>query len=735
MTTATLPPYPVPQSQNVWALLFSRHNLLPLLLLLVMFVLIMAYWLPYRADVKRQQQQVFNQHTAQLVADLQRRLTHIEQLVSSGTAFVNASSDVQQRDWQTFTEALVLDKNYPGIQSFGIARVLLASDISAFKLWMHAQGARDFTIYPAGERRSYAVVSHIQPFTTLNRSVLGYDLFSDPMRRQASLRAASLAQSALTPAVTLVQDQSGSAEPGLILLQPVYRSDVPLVSAEQKLQALRYFVYAAFRVNDLVTELWPAQPDSGLAFRWSDPTQDAEKSILYQSFEAEVVSPFQQQIQLELFGQPFVLEVYAPPSFIHQQMPHMKLFDLAAGLLFTLLVFVTLSLLNLRRYQAILLQQQLSQQLLWQHQQLFANEQRQALVLKASRLEWFEFNLTTGDAFYSDSCWRLLGYQRPLSSASQQLLTEGMSAQDALQFQHDVQLLIATTIEDFSQHYALTNRQGQSLYCRFQLYLWRDQTGDALSLFGIISDQTLGLQQQKTRQQQSILSRFNLQQAMQLTAESAEPLDSARQRDMQTYRQLQWRHQQDLIRFLTGLQLDGAHKLSLLQDESLPAIDTMTLLKSLWPLFVQQQQAQSSQLQFGHLLQHKPRCCAVLPLRQYLSLILEAGCRWAVAEAKLVIEWRSLPQAELLELQFEVKPELLPQLLQWQQRADDWLALPVTEINVRVDAQDDDLLWLPWSCQFWASLINAHFSLSIQNSAALVTTAKPQCQLQLRFNR
>jgi PAS domain-containing protein len=600
---------------------------------------------------------------------------------------------------------------------------------------MQAQGARDFTIYPAGERQRYAVVSHIQPFTTLNRSVLGYDLLSDPMRRQTSLRAASLAQSALTPAVTLVQDLSGSAEPGLILLQPVYRSGTPLVSAEQKLQALKYFVYAAFRVRDLLTALWPAQRDSGLAFRWSALTQGAEKGMLYQSLETETASPFQQQIQLDLFGQPFVLDVHAPSSFINQHMPHTKLFELVAALLFTLLVFVTLSLLNLRRYQAILLQQQLSQQLQWQHQQLLANEQRQALVLKASRLVWFEFNLPTGEAFYSDSCWRLLGYQRPLSSASQQLLTDAMSAQDALQFQHDVQLLIATTIEDFNQHYYLTNRQGQSLYCRLQLYLWRDQAGDALSLFGIMSDQTLWLQQQTTLQQQSVLSRYNLRQAMQLTAEVANQLAFPSQSELQTYRQLQWLHQQDLIRFLSRLQVDSANALSLQQEDRLPAADAMTLIESLWPLFVQQQQAQSTQLHVGHLYQHKPLCCAMLPLRQYLSLILEAGCRWAVADAKLVIEWRSIAQAELLELQFEVNAELLPQLLQWQQRADDWLALPATEKNARAGDQDDDLLWLPWSCQFWASLMNAHFSLHIQGSAASDTAARPLCQLQLRFHR
>jgi CHASE1-domain containing sensor protein len=726
-----------PQTINAWALVFSRHNLLPLAVWLVMLVLIAAYWLPYRGDIQRQQQQIFKQHSAQLVEDLERRLSHVEQLVSSGTAFVTASSDVQQRDWQSFTEALGLEQNYPGIQSFGIVRLLSASEIGSFKLWMQTQGVRDFSIYPTGERHSYAVVSHIQPFTNLNRSVLGYDLFSDQMRRQTSLRAASFAQSALTPAVTLVQDPSGNAQPGLILLQPVYRSGVPLLSAEQKLQSLQYFVYAAFRVRDLLTALWPAQNASGLAFRWYDVTQGSTVGHLYQSFELESPSPFRQQIQLELYGQPFILEIHAPAAFVRDHLPHMKLIDLVTALVFSLLVFMTSSLVNLRRYQAIVMQKQLTEQLQWQHQQLFANEHRQALVLKASQLIWFEFDLTTGDGFYSDSCWRLLGYQRPLSTARQHLLTDAMPSSDALIFQQDLQLLMATTIDDFSQHYQLINRQGQRLDCRFQLYLWRDQSGDAQSLFGIISDQTAWQQQQDKRQALLVIFQYNQLQALKLLEEPSDQTSSFVKEDILACRQAQRLHLQHLVQLLGQDPMDVLKLPLPAQDEMPSAVDIARLVQALWPLFVVEGRAQQTQLQLGYTLTHRAFCCHRMAIRQYVSLLFDAGLTFGVSERPFLLQRLPIPDSEVLSFDFEVEAEFLPQLRLWQLQAEDCMSASLAVAATLKQTPEDKLAILMGSFQLWAALMDGHFSLELIKNSPVASHALPSttlCQLQLRLN-
>lgn len=723
----TLPQSDQPRSS--WALSCSRHNLLPLSVFALLLVLILSYWFPYRAEVLGQQQQIFRQHATLLAQSLQQQLAEIEQLANSGAAFVSASTEVQHQDWQQFTEALALEKNYPGIQSFGIAKLLLPTEIAGFQRWVQTQGLRDFAIYPAGQRHSYAVVSHIQPFTALNRPVLGYDLFSDPMRRQTALRAASLAQAALTPAVVLVQDHSGKAEAGLILMQPVYRSGRALKSAEQKLAALQHLVYVAFRVRDLVAVSESLAAQQQLEFRWYDVQQGPVRGLLFQTAAFAQSSALQQQLPLELYGQPFLLELKAPAAYIQQQLPQPESWGLVAALAFAVLLFISLSLVNLRRYQAVLLQRQLTRQLQQQHQQLLANAQRQAQVLKTSQLAWFEFELNSGDAFYSDSCWRLLGYQRPLAIAQQQVLMDAMSAEDGLLFQQDLQLLLATELDEFCQHYQFSNRQGQWVFGLFRLYLWRDHAADTVTLYGTISDESAVRQQQAGLRQLSTLCRVNLLLAHRLLLPSPSESDAI----IAHCYQAQWQHLQDLILYACqwqqSLPLPTASPLC---AEGWPGIDISRQLQSLWPLLLSQQQLSADPLQLASSFNDWQLSVCPTALRQCLSLMLSAGLDWREPGSRLWLQRHAMSPAIALELQFDIAAKWQAKLAQWPKQADDWrLLLQGMALPAAVAAED--ICWLLWSCQFWAERMDASFSLHCSHPASSTDSQRLLCTMQLRF--
>lgn len=688
-----------------WALCCSRHNLLPLTIFVVLLVLILASWLPYRAEVLRQQQQLFRQHAAELVAQLRQRLFEMEQLVNSGAAFVSASTEVQQQDWQQFTDALLLEKHHPGIQAFGIVRLLPATEIAAFQRWMQAQGLREFAIYPAGQRPSYAVVSHIQPFTALNKPVLGYDLFSDPMRRQTSLRAASLAQPALSPAVALVQDQRGHAEAGLILMQAVYRSGLPLKSAEQKLQALQHWVYVVFRLRDLVSALNTKAAAHQLAFRWTNQQQGQGLDLLFQSDAFAKPSVLQQQLALELYGQPFLLELTAPAAYV-QQLPQPNYFGLLGALALAVFIFISLSLINLRRYQAVLLQQQLTQQLQQQHQLLLANEQRQALVLKISQLAWFEFDLSSGEAFYSDSCWRLLGYPRPQAIARQQLLLDAMPEQDSRLFQQDLQLLLATTLDEFCQHYQFSNHQGQLLFALFRLYVRRDNAGDAITLYGTIRDESGLKRQHASLCMLGTLGRFNLVLAQRLLA----PVPAQAEASLNC-RQAQWQHLQQLMLYFNQWQHSVLQSVAWpLTKDGWPAVDLSQQLQSLWPLLLAQWQLKTDPLRQAASLGDWSLNVCPLALRQCLSLMLSAALDWRLADAPLWLQRQVLPQATWLQLQFDLDARWSATLAQWPEQAELWQ--PLLQGVLQPKAVTEDAYWQLWSCLLFAQSMDAGFTLS-----------------------
>ena len=48
---------------------------------------------------------------------------------------------------------------------------------------------RDFDIKPAEPRPEYHAIVYLEPLTEANRSAIGYDMFTEPIRREAMERA------------------------------------------------------------------------------------------------------------------------------------------------------------------------------------------------------------------------------------------------------------------------------------------------------------------------------------------------------------------------------------------------------------------------------------------------------------------------------------------------------------------------------------------------------------------
>lgn len=79
------------------------------------------------------------------------------------------------------------------------------------------------------------LIEFVEPFTARNLRAFGYDMYSEPHRREAMSRARDTALPVLTGRVTLVQDDTGRHVPGVLLYVPIYRGgEVPLTVTERR---------------------------------------------------------------------------------------------------------------------------------------------------------------------------------------------------------------------------------------------------------------------------------------------------------------------------------------------------------------------------------------------------------------------------------------------------------------------------------------------------------------------
>lgn len=215
-------------------------------------------------NVEQQQikQNVFDYRVEQIQTLIKNRITTYQQILHSGVGLFAASETVSRQEWFRFVKHLNINKRYPGIQGIGFSKVISPQDKESHTQEIQSEGGffLDYEIRPEGNREQYTSIVYLEPMDRRNQAAIGYDMFSEPVRRLAMERARDTGEAALSGKVTLVQEIDENKQAGFLIYVPVYRKDVPLNTIEEKRAALLGYVYSPFRMNDFMQGLFGDKP-------------------------------------------------------------------------------------------------------------------------------------------------------------------------------------------------------------------------------------------------------------------------------------------------------------------------------------------------------------------------------------------------------------------------------------------------------------------------------------------
>lgn len=169
--------------------------------------------------------------------------THIALLRAAAGLFAG-SDTVTAEEFGAFVDTLELGAHYPGIQGIGYAAWIDSPEAQARVAARMAPQAR---FWPDGEPESAIVF--LQPEDRRNRAALGYDMYSEPVRRAAMSRARDQNVLAATAAVVLVQELDAVRQPGFLIYLPLRRPD----------GGFEGWVYAPFRAHDFFDQVFADQ--------------------------------------------------------------------------------------------------------------------------------------------------------------------------------------------------------------------------------------------------------------------------------------------------------------------------------------------------------------------------------------------------------------------------------------------------------------------------------------------
>jgi diguanylate cyclase (GGDEF)-like protein/PAS domain S-box-containing protein len=222
------------------------------IVLLLTVMLTLGLWRNAETEFSQREQENFLRVAEKHRDILATRMDDYEQVLRGGAALIAATGMPSREEWRTYVESLELEQTLPGILGTGFAVMVPRETREAHEQSIRAEGFADYAITPAGDREVFSSILYLEPFSGRNLRAFGYDMFSDPVRREAMERARDSGQPALSRKVTLVQETDAEVQPGFLIYFPVYDTTLPRDTVADRRAALIGFVYSPFRAFDLM---------------------------------------------------------------------------------------------------------------------------------------------------------------------------------------------------------------------------------------------------------------------------------------------------------------------------------------------------------------------------------------------------------------------------------------------------------------------------------------------------
>ncbi len=281
-----------------WLLRYPRA--MPLAIFaMIAAITVLSIFAIERVQMQRDNAQLNGRATA-IASALERRANASSAYLRAGAALLSTMDDVPPEDFRRFVSELRLDADYRGAEGIGWARVVTPSQVEEFNAQAAESETGGFELYPTpdGSQPFSLPVTYLQPDTERNRRALGFDMYSEPVRRAAMQEAERTARPTASDMVTLLQEGSVEA-PGFLVYMPVFE-------ARAGGRALKGFIYSPFNAEDFLQSALELEDAGAYGVRLYDGLP-GEEALLAATVDNEIDGVRQVSQTVTIANNPWVL--------------------------------------------------------------------------------------------------------------------------------------------------------------------------------------------------------------------------------------------------------------------------------------------------------------------------------------------------------------------------------------------------------------------------------------------
>ena len=431
-------------------------------------------------------QLMFQSESKELTLKIEAKMDAHRQALYAGVSLFNVSDNVSKEDWYKFVKTLEVDENFIGIQGLGFSQVISKKPLKTDNTHQEIQTS----------------IVYLEPLDFRNIRAVGYDMFSESVRRDAMNRAIDSGKAAASGKVRLVQENGKDEQAGFLVYVPVYKKGALLRNRQERVDALKGFVYSAFRADDLMNGIM-GERYKQVNMRVYDGAKSPDNLLFKTDKKVQTIQGLTCEKWVNIDGRDWLIvkepyEGFFNKSLLVRFLPAIVFF---VGMIFSFLIFALITFMASRQKYSQELADNISKQY---HDQT----NRLNNILEGTNIGTWEWNIQTGETVFNSRWTNMLGYSlEELSPTTLETLTHLLHPDDAFIVDKEIQSHFSGESEFYRVEIRMRHKDGHWVWvlAKGKVFEW-DTQGKPLIMYGTHQDisETKAIEQQIVKEKNFI---------------------------------------------------------------------------------------------------------------------------------------------------------------------------------------------------------------------------------------
>jgi two-component system OmpR family sensor kinase len=273
---------------------------------------------------------------------IKNKLESYENNLLQTRAFLMNNDKITREQFHKYTQEIQMVEKFPGIQGLTYTEKISSRNLKSHIAEIQKSGIKGYKIWPETPRDTYYSIIYLEPFNWRNQRAIGFDMFTEAVRREAMEKARDTGLPKITRKLFLVQETENDRQWGLILFLPIYKPGADVSTKKLRQKYIIGFVSSVFRAKDLFNSIF-ADSKLNVDFEIFDSMTIGDDHLLYDynnipQFYKKKFRPTLLKTKLfEFSGQTFTILIN-PEALFQKERRHSYLWIFFGGILVTVLM-------------------------------------------------------------------------------------------------------------------------------------------------------------------------------------------------------------------------------------------------------------------------------------------------------------------------------------------------------------------------------------------------------------